>query len=520
MATVFISSTKPDLIEYRQGAIEVCLRLGLQPSAMEHFEAEGVGGVEASKRQLESTDVYVGIFALRYGRVTEIEFDYAGERDLERLCFVVDPEYSWPIGQIDYEHSSALKTFIEKVGQLVTRSKFTTVDDLKFKLMDALNSWLQRHNLASPMTDPAQAMQAIRVAPVRPDLVVGREEDAQKIKARLGIPSAATKQALTIIRGWPGVGKTTLINSLIYDEAVIAAYRDGILWAVLGENGNPFSELVSWGRQLGAYDIGNVATLEEAMARLKAILHNKQMLLIVDDAWEADQATPFKQVIGQECHLLVSTRFPGVAHQLANRPEEDIYLLDVLDDDNAFALLSQLTPTVTRQYPAETRTLVQDIEGLPLAIRVAGRLLAEEASAEFDVLPLMTEIRENRRLLGETAPDDRFDPKTGTTPTINFLLQRSTDRLDAQARDYFAILGAFAPKPATFDLPAMQFMWEIDEENQAKTVVRTLVNRGLLEPIPTINRFQMHAVLVMHAQSLLDDEEEQLNIMDVDTPTT
>jgi hypothetical protein len=505
MATVFISSTKPDLIEYRQGAIDICNRLGLQTLAMEHFEAEGAGGAEGSKRQLDEADVYIGIFAHRYGRITEDEFDYAGERGIERLCFVVDDSYSWPLERIDFRNKDALDALKAKVNELI-RARFTTVDDFRFKIMQGLVSWMERHQVARTENVPGeQSALPTRITPIRPDLVRGREEDANRIKARLGIPSAATKQTLTIIRGWPGVGKTTLINSLVYDEAVMAAYGDGILWAVLGENGNPFAELVSWSRQLGIYDIANVATLEEAIIRLKAILHDKQMLLIIDDVWELNDAVPFKQVLGQSCHLIVSTRFPGVAQQLANR-SEDIYLLDVLNDENAFALLRQLAPTVTAQYPTETLALVHALEGLPLAIRVAGRLLTEDSSAGFDVVSLITEIRENRRLLGAAAPDNRFDPKTGTTPTINFLLQRSTTRLDAQTRDYFARLGVFAPKPATFDLPAMQFIWEIAEENQAKTVVRTLVNRGLLEPIPKINRFQMHSVLVIHAQSLLLDE--------------
>jgi hypothetical protein len=69
----------------------------------------GVGATEGSKRQLHDADLYVGIFAHRYGyieaghdrSVTEIEFDYAGERKLERLCFLVKLDYPWPPDVID-----------------------------------------------------------------------------------------------------------------------------------------------------------------------------------------------------------------------------------------------------------------------------------------------------------------------------------------------------------------------------------------------------------------------------------
>jgi hypothetical protein len=88
-------------------------------------------------------------------------------------------------------------------------------------------------------------------------------------------------------------------------------------------------------------------------------------------------------------------------------------------------------------------------------------------------------------------------------PTVTVLLQRSTDHLDELTRDCFAFLGTFAPKPATFDLTAMKAVWHVEDP---KPIARTLVDRGLLEPVPTIGRFQMHALLAMHALSLLTME--------------
>jgi hypothetical protein len=78
---VFISSTSKDLVEYRQAAIEVCIWLELVPIAMEYFPAMGVDAVVGSKHKLKQADLYIGIFAHRYGyiasgyekSVTEIE---------------------------------------------------------------------------------------------------------------------------------------------------------------------------------------------------------------------------------------------------------------------------------------------------------------------------------------------------------------------------------------------------------------------------------------------------------------
>jgi hypothetical protein len=82
------------------------------------------------------------------------------------------------------------------------------------------------------------------------------------------------------------------------------------------------------------------------------------------------------------------------------------------------------------------------------------------------------------------------------------LLELSTNRLDEDTLICFAYLGAFAPKPATFDLPAMQAVWEVED---ARPTTRTLVDRGLLEPITDTGRFWLHAILVAHAKSFWDE---------------
>lgn len=117
---------------------------------------------------------------------------------------------------------------------------------------------------------------------------------------------------------------------------------------------------------------------------------------------------------------------------------------------------------------------------------------------------MLGEIREGSRLLNAKAPIDRTDLANETIPTVAVLLQKSTERLSNLARDCFAYLGVFAPKPATFNLSTMEFVWQVDNP---KSIVRQLVDRGLLEFVPELNRYQMHALLVMLAKSLLTKEK-------------
>src|SRR6266566_1825656 len=169
MAKVFISSTGRDLAEYRAAAIEVCNRLSLIPIGMEFFGAMASGATEGSRQKLDEADVYVGMFAHRYGyieegydaSVTELEYDHAQKRNLKRFCFILDPEFKWPQEYYDRDNEAKLKALKERVEQEQIRASFTTVDNYKYKLMQALSGWLQKLDLGP---QPPLRLQTFKVS--------------------------------------------------------------------------------------------------------------------------------------------------------------------------------------------------------------------------------------------------------------------------------------------------------------------------------------------------------------------
>jgi hypothetical protein len=336
-------------------------------------------------------------------------------------------------------------------------------------------------------------------SPPRPRLFVGRDGVLNDLEARLGIGERLVRP-VTVVRGWPGVGKTTVINVLASDPRILAAFPDGVFWTPLGDRGSPYPVLAAWGQRLGLPAAEPRPGLAELIGLLRTLFASRRCLFVIDDVWQSDAAIPFKQILGPQCALLLSTRFSEVARELADEPE-DIYVLPILAEAEALDLLARTAPHVVRELPAECRGLVRDLECLPLALRVAGRLLASEFELGIDTRPLLEEIRSSHILLDAVAPDDRFDPQTGTTPTVSLLLLLSTDRLDPLSRDRFAMLGVFAPKPASFDLSDLRAVWEIQDPLPS---LRRLVDHGLLEPVPAAGRFQMHALLVKHASMLLE----------------
>lgn len=341
--------------------------------------------------------------------------------------------------------------------------------------------------------------------PVKPPLFIGRDDDIVNLKSRLSFVS----QSLTLIRGWPGVGKTTLVTSLAYSLEVTHLFHDGILWVALGENPNIFSGLDTWSRKIGLGMLRETSNLESVMASIREFLHDKNMLLIIDDAWVSDDAIPFI-LGGIKCATLITTRFTTVAEELAPA-SSDIYILGQLDVKKGVELIAQVAPVVVQRYPNEVTQLVSDLEGLPLALRVAGRLLHSEINKGFDVNEIFEQLSKSSKLLEARAPEDRFDARTGTTPTIDLLFRRSTDRLNEELRTNFILLGLLVAKPATFDLSAVQIVWEESSVDAARSILRELMGRGLIEYVPELDRFQIHALILMHAKHLLKEVEGEAN---------
>jgi NB-ARC domain len=337
-----------------------------------------------------------------------------------------------------------------------------------------------------------------------PDLMfVGREDSLTEIKKLLGVGQEVQRGSnLTVVRGWPGVGKTTLVGVLARDPEIAKAFPDGVLWTALEQTPELMSALSAWGRVLGTDDLLRIPGIEEATEKLGLLLHDKRMLLIVDGILDVTHALPFlRAAANSRCALLATTRLTSVADALtefhtSRSPDQSVYVLPVLTEEDALLLLSYLAPGVVEGHLDACRELVGDLECLPLALHVAGRLLNEEAKMGLDVIDLITGIRRDAKLLDEHAPLDRAEGVT--IPTVDVLFRRSTDRLDIVTRECFAYLGAFAPKPATFDAAAMRAVWMVDDP---KPIIRKLVGHGLLVPIGA-GRFQIHALLVQHARSL------------------
>lgn len=149
---IFLSSTFVDLRKHRKAVAEALQRLGLQVVWMERFGARPDEPMTACLCEVEGCDLFVGLYAHRYGftrpggerSITEEEFEHARLNNKPAFCFFVEDNYPWPPNLIDPEPDrSKLAAFRRRVNTQVVRDVFTTPEDLAAKAIAAVGLYIK-----------------------------------------------------------------------------------------------------------------------------------------------------------------------------------------------------------------------------------------------------------------------------------------------------------------------------------------------------------------------------------------
>ncbi len=164
---IFLSSTYVDLIEYRRAAAEALERLGQQVERMEIFGARPVEPSDACLSEIENCDLFVGIYAHRYGHIpdgstvsiTEAEFRHARKHNKPIFCFVVEGHHPWPPEMIESEPGrTKLIALKAEISSSLVRDTFTTPEDLAYKIATSVGRYLTQ---SSSLLLPPPQMQIV-----------------------------------------------------------------------------------------------------------------------------------------------------------------------------------------------------------------------------------------------------------------------------------------------------------------------------------------------------------------------
>jgi tetratricopeptide (TPR) repeat protein len=195
-----ISSTALDLPEHRRQVVEACLREGIFPIGMEQLPARDATGVQVSIEMVDEADIYIGVYAWRYGwvphgseiSITEIEFNRAVERQQrgelqEILIFVMHEEHTIKPRDMEADATAQekLKVFKDRASVGRVRKEFRNVDDLRGLVVQALADWRRRYEVASD-SKPAPAFHAPSSIPTPPKAYIAHPYVLLQTKGVIG----------------------------------------------------------------------------------------------------------------------------------------------------------------------------------------------------------------------------------------------------------------------------------------------------------------------------------------------
>jgi tetratricopeptide (TPR) repeat protein len=157
--TAMISSTSIDLPAHRREVEKACLREGIFPIGMENLPARDADAIRVSIEMVDKADIYIGIFAWRYGHrpeghdisITEMEFNRAVERRIPILVFVIHKDHPLTIEMVetDKDAQKKLSDLKERASKGRGRREFQSARDLRGEVIHALSDLKQREQEGS-----------------------------------------------------------------------------------------------------------------------------------------------------------------------------------------------------------------------------------------------------------------------------------------------------------------------------------------------------------------------------------
>lgn len=329
-----------------------------------------------------------------------------------------------------------------------------------------------------------------------PQGVLGRDTFLKQVTDLLGMgDTALTDVAPIALRGMGGIGKTTL--AIAIGRRVAHLFPDGVLWVALGPKPNIRSHLHQWGRVIGV-DLLPEPDEEACRVRLQSAFYHRRLLLLIDDVWEAKHGR-FFTLGGPNGRTLFTTRESPVAHALTTR--ERTLSVDVLSPEAAFMLLSRLVPEIANDEK-HAHALCDRLEYLPLALTLAGRMLANEAEVPSRMQRLLQELIEQREARLQLSQNEgRLGMNNDETLPVSLqaILGMSVSRLNQVDQERFAMLSVFGGEPLTWEVYAVAHVWECSLDGAMETISH-FIQRGLVER--QNGRYWMHTLLADYATDM------------------
>lgn len=369
-----------DLLEARERILKLLSVVPADLVHMETFGSDETRSVDYSLEQVRSSDLFIGVYAERYGAVdphtgksiTELEYREAIKMLAEGrlsglLVYLLDPKAEWRVDRIDRDsqHIAALAALKDELKSRHTITYFKNTEELSlFVLKDVLRkigvgygaAVRVRKVFAEPASRPAQPLGMEHYTERDARWFRGREE------AVASICELVEKNSEILLIGDSGIGKTSLVQAGIFPalrkkDWIVASCRPldspdesipTAVWHQLMEGAPPSQSI-------------------QTILTLVAEAHSKRNLLVVVDQLE--------DIIPQLGTQKASNFLSALAHMYTS-PPANLHLLLCYRGDaepkvgSYWQVVSGSASGLPRYYlgplgPEAARSVLLDVAALP-----------------------------------------------------------------------------------------------------------------------------------------------------------
>ena len=308
---VMISSTVKDLPDYRSMVMDACHRADTTPNMMEHLPAVDADAIKVSLAMVDKSDIYIGIFAHKYGYVpdghdisiTEMEYERAVERGIPKLIFIIDEDVPVVLKNVDKgEAGEKLERLKEKLRKNKVVAFYKNPEDLRGLVLHSLGEVRQeleenKEEEKDQGKEWAKSLHSTFEIPAKPDPFVAHPYTLLQVKGLIGrktelelLTDWITKpkyEAITIFNvvAIGGMGKSALTWHWFNNIAPQEKKWAGRIWWSFYETDATFDSFITktlaYVSSRSIEDLKGIAAAERQAALLR-FLNDHPYLIVLD----------------------------------------------------------------------------------------------------------------------------------------------------------------------------------------------------------------------------------------------
>lgn len=349
--------------------------------------SSSIGGqIDKINSNILDSQLCLFLFNKRIGETTKKEIDISKRDNKRTICLFPDKKKLFSIlEELEEEEENIIRNiqtaykksltadWNDENSKSITPTQLYNDSNLCDIVFEKVKSIIQEFHRLSRNNEIHLEIQEIKnlylSVPPLPIEYLPRTYDLENMKKVL-MDNKNAKIAITSVSkvlglyGMGGIGKSIFAIALAHDLDVKKYFEDGIYFLTLGHKPN-INEIQ---KELITYLYEE--TTECTTAKIKRILSNKKVLLIIDDIWDIKHLN-FFNVINDESKLIITTRQQNIVTACGAKD----YSIDILTLAQSRKLLEKKVGSISKDLTNLTNNIIKKCGFLPLAINIVGSIL-------------------------------------------------------------------------------------------------------------------------------------------------